>query len=56
MRGLRGNELMLHQAVFLRKAFAAMVSIDVDDGGNRSRKSGDPTSSLGTGEMFPSSL
>ena len=31
--GVVGDELILRLAVFLRKAFAAMVSINVDDGG-----------------------
>jgi hypothetical protein len=33
MRGLSGDEVILRLAVFLRKVFAAMVNIDVDDGG-----------------------
>jgi hypothetical protein len=40
MRGLSGDELILHLTVILRKAFAAMVNIDVDDGGSRNRESG----------------
>jgi hypothetical protein len=31
--GVVGDELILRLVVFLRKAFAAMVNIDVDDGG-----------------------